>query len=290
MKILMVDDMPANLLSLEALLSGPEYDLKKAKSGEEALQQVQAHHFDLILLDVRMPGQDGFETARLIRERDVSGLTPIMFLTAEANSEKMIAKGFSLGAADYLIKPLAPEILRAKVAQIAARKQSDDAMRQSERNFRSSMEASADGIVIVDSNGMILWANLAASALFGREMSELLESEFGFPAVGGETTELDLQRGNQEPLTVEIRVIDILWERRPARLAYLRDITDRKREAEALTRRNAELERFHRLSIGRELKMIELKKEVNELSKQTGGTPPYDLSFLEKPAETGGGL
>ena len=118
-------------------------------------------------------------------------------------------------------------------AEIANRMQIHDALQQSEQNFRSSMEGSMDGMVIMDSKGVILWANLAAGPLFGRDVKALVGSESGLPTVRGKTTELNLIRPNQEAATVEMREVEIQWEGNPARLAYLRDITERKRvEAE----------------------------------------------------------
>jgi len=114
--ILLVDDQPNNLLALEAVLECPEYNLVKAHSGEEGLRRLLRGDFALILLDVLMPGMDGFETAELIRRRERTRYTPIIFVTAVGRSEAHVARGYNAGAVDYLFKPLVPEILRSKVA------------------------------------------------------------------------------------------------------------------------------------------------------------------------------
>src|SRR5574338_111701 len=114
--ILLVDDKPENLLSLEAMLDGLGQNLVKASTGFEALKAVLKQDFAVILLDVQMPGMDGFETADLIKEREKSRHTPIIFLTAYSKSEMLVAKGYSMGAVDYILKPIVPEVLRAKVA------------------------------------------------------------------------------------------------------------------------------------------------------------------------------
>ena len=114
--ILMVDDEPRNLLALEALLEPLGQNLLRAQSGEEALRAVLKHNLAVILLDVRMPGMDGFETARIIRLREQSRHTPIIFLTAVQTDLKSAFRGYELGAVDYLIKPLVPEVLRSKVS------------------------------------------------------------------------------------------------------------------------------------------------------------------------------
>src|SRR5690242_2670459 len=101
--ILLVDDNPQNLLALEVTLGDLDHNLVKAHSGEEALKKVLEKDFALILLDIQMPGMDGFETARLIRERERTRHVPIIFLTAAYQIDSM--QGYSLGAVDYLLKP-----------------------------------------------------------------------------------------------------------------------------------------------------------------------------------------
>jgi two-component system, sensor histidine kinase and response regulator len=113
--ILLVDDEPDSLIALDAILDGLEQTLVKAVSGREALSQVLERDFAVILLDVQMPGMSGIETAELIRARDRSSHTPIIFLTGSVRSAEMMFKGYSAGAVDYLMKPIEPEVLRAKV-------------------------------------------------------------------------------------------------------------------------------------------------------------------------------
>ncbi len=114
--ILLVDDHPANLLALEAVLAGRGRRLVKAQSGREALRCLLNHDFAVILMDVKMPEMDGFETAALIHQRNRSRHTPIIFLTAFDANNVYMGKGYSLGAVDYLSKPIVPEVLCAKVA------------------------------------------------------------------------------------------------------------------------------------------------------------------------------
>ncbi len=111
----MVDDQPSNLLVLEAVLENLGHKLVQARSGEEALKCLLLDDFAVILLDVFMPGMDGFETAELIRQRERSRYTPIIFLTAIGTSETHVSRGYSAGGVDYLFKPIVPEILKAKV-------------------------------------------------------------------------------------------------------------------------------------------------------------------------------
>jgi signal transduction histidine kinase len=114
-KILLVDDRPANLLTLESILEDLGQELVKATSGKEALRHLLRDDFAVILLDVKMPEMDGFETATLIRERDRSRHTPIVFLTAHKDEEHVF-RGYYAGAVDFLYKPINPEVLRSKVS------------------------------------------------------------------------------------------------------------------------------------------------------------------------------
>lgn len=162
--VLLVDDHPENLLALEAILEKLGQHLVKAHSGEEALRCLLHQDFAVILLDVQMPGMDGFETASLIRNRQRSQYTPIIFLTAFSTSDSLKFKGYSLGAVDYLFKPVEPEILLSKVsvfvdlfnktaevkrqaAQLAA---VNTELRESEQRFRSLSACSPVGIFLTD--------------------------------------------------------------------------------------------------------------------------------------------
>src|ERR1019366_4206537 len=114
-KILLVDDSPENLVSLEATLEVLGQELVLANAGTEALRHLLEDDFAAILLDVKMPELDGFQTAELIRSRRRSLHTPILFLTGYKSDEHLF-RGYDLGAVDFLFKPIVPEILRSKVA------------------------------------------------------------------------------------------------------------------------------------------------------------------------------
>src|SRR5207302_6338891 len=114
--ILMVDDSATNLLALESILRAPDRNLIRASSGEAALRYLLDHETAVILLDVYMPGIDGLQTAELVRSREKSRDIPIIFLTANSTGLRDVNRGYSLGAVDYIVKPVDPEILRSKVA------------------------------------------------------------------------------------------------------------------------------------------------------------------------------
>lgn len=140
--ILLVDDQPANLIALEAMLQGLGQNLIPASSGREALKCLLTHEVAVVLLDVKMPEMDGFETATLIRQRDKSRHTPIIFLTAADKTETQAVRGYAVGAVDYLVKPVVPEFVRSKVAVfVELAKKTELLRRQTERLQASELEA-----------------------------------------------------------------------------------------------------------------------------------------------------
>ena len=114
--ILLVDDRRENLLALEGILRSLDQNLIQATSGAEALKYLLRNEAAVILLDVEMPQMDGFQTAALIRERDKSRHTPIIFLTAISKSDVHVSHGYSMGGVDYIFKPFAPDVLKSKVS------------------------------------------------------------------------------------------------------------------------------------------------------------------------------
>jgi signal transduction histidine kinase len=149
--ILIVDDDRGNLMALQELLQGLGQNLVLAKSGQEALRCVLKEDFAVILLDARMPDVDGFETARLIRERPRSRHTPIIFITGAYEDVGSVFRGYEVGGVDYIVKPLDPRVLRSKVSvfvelhakntallkEIAEHKLTEHRLRESEENLRA---------------------------------------------------------------------------------------------------------------------------------------------------------
>jgi len=149
--ILIVDDDARNLLALREILADLGQNVVTANSGEDALRHVLKTDFAVILLDARMPGLDGFETARLIGRRERSRRTPILFLTGAYEDMSSVFRGYESGAVDYIVKPLVPEVLRSKISifidlyfnqavlsrEIAERKEIEANLRTSEENLRA---------------------------------------------------------------------------------------------------------------------------------------------------------
>jgi CheY-like chemotaxis protein len=172
-KLLIVDDKPANLLALEAVLDTPEYKIIRAQSGAGALEQLRAHpDVALILLDVQMPGMDGMETARRIKLMSGYQDIPIIFITAIFTEDPFVKKGYEAGAVDYFSKPFDPEILRLKVGIYSAFRQKATFLRDKERQLRESeellrtgrklsaiLESLNVGVIITDAQGRVCQTN-----------------------------------------------------------------------------------------------------------------------------------
>src|SRR5579864_3465664 len=172
-KLLLVDDDRDNLLALQAVLEPLNEDLMLAGSGMDTLRLCLEHDFAAILLDVRMPGIDGFETAELIRARKRSRHTPILFLTAYRSDEQLF-RGYDMGAVDFLFKPIVPEVLQSKVSVFVELSRSEQLLRRqaqelsrAERTFRAVLEGAPDAMVITSASGIVELANSRADTLFG---------------------------------------------------------------------------------------------------------------------------
>ena len=197
-EILIVDDRPENLLALEAILEPLGQILVRAGSGDEALRKLLAHDVAMILLDVQMPGINGFETAKLIKSRERTKYIPIIFLTAISKDEEYIFEGYSAGAVDYMAKPFNPDILRSKVnvfvdlyqkqRQLAAQQHliAEGERRElelrhmreiyeSEARFSEIVGSAMDAIVAFDADGVVTLFNAAAQRMFATPIEAALK-------------------------------------------------------------------------------------------------------------------
>lgn len=134
--ILLVDDRPDKLMALESVISHLGQNIVKAESGREALRCLLHQDFAVILLDINMPGMDGFETAALIRQRRNSEHTPIIFVTGVSDTETHVSRGYSLGAVDYILTPVLPDVLRTKVAVFVELHKKTQQIRQQAASLR----------------------------------------------------------------------------------------------------------------------------------------------------------
>ncbi|GKQ37388.1 two-component system response regulator [Streptomyces sp. A012304] len=182
-KILLVDDRPENLLALEAILSALDQTLVRASSGEEALKALLTDDFAVILLDVQMPGMDGFETAAHIKRRERTRDIPIIFLTAINHGPHHTFRGYAAGAVDYISKPFDPWVLRAKVSVFVELYMKNCQLREQAALLRLQLEGgggrTASGGGAKEAAGLLaeLSARLAAVEEQAEALSKQLDDE-----------------------------------------------------------------------------------------------------------------
>ncbi|HKP94186.1 MAG TPA: response regulator [Fibrobacteria bacterium] len=279
-KVLLVDDLPHKLTALSSVLENENLNLVTATSGFDALRHLLREDFAVILLDVMMPGLDGFETAALIRQRKRSEHTPIIFITANLANDKNLSKGYSLGAVDYIYAPVVPEILKAKVAVFVELFRINRKVRQqtralrtytldlelvnrqlehrtrelqsSKESFRNIVEKNQEGIAVVDAGGTIRFANPSFVHFLGDPAGGVIGKAFPFPMEVGVNQEIDHTGPDNRVLPIEVTLAETQWEGTTAYLASVRDIGLRRSAEEALKDSEEKLRQAQKLeSIGR---------------------------------------
>ncbi|MET9876445.1 response regulator [Actinacidiphila glaucinigra] len=176
-KILLVDDRPENLLALEAILSALDQTLVRASSGEEALKALLTDDFAVILLDVQMPGMDGFETAAHIKRRERTRDIPIIFLTAINHGPHHTFRGYAAGAVDYISKPFDPWVLRAKVSVFVELYMKNCQLREQAALLRLQLEQGARAAGNGSKEPVGLLAELSARLAAVEEQAEALSKQ-----------------------------------------------------------------------------------------------------------------
>jgi PAS domain S-box-containing protein len=280
--ILLVDDRPENLLALEAILEPLGQHLVRATSGEQALKELLRRSFAVILLDVQMPGMNGFELAELIKSRERTRAIPIIFLTAISKEDTYVFRGYQVGAVDYMSKPFQPDILRSKVAVFVDLFRKQEQLRQQEEALRASQRrelelqhqavlretearmaevvtSALDAIIVFGDDRRITLFNAAAERMFGLPASEAIGAAVselfpdslrdeqvdhicGAPGEGsaesGEAaatvTSLTGRRRSGEEFPIEASVSCLTLDDGRSFTLIVRDVTERKRQEEAL--------------------------------------------------------
>ncbi|MBC7690617.1 MAG: response regulator [Methylotenera sp.] len=183
--ILLVDDYPANLVALSAVLTDPLYHLIEATSGEQALQLIEETEVALVLLDIQMPGMDGYEVARQIRKNPKTRDVPIIFITAVYREEPSVRLGYEAGGQDYLGKPFDPEVLKAKVGiysnlfrKTTILERQTRELIASEERYRLIVEGAQEIIATVDVSGVITSLNYAFERLTGLSAKDWVGKSF----------------------------------------------------------------------------------------------------------------
>jgi PAS domain S-box-containing protein len=301
-KILLVDDTPENLISLEAALDGLGQELVLANSGMEALRHLLDHDFAAILLDVKMPEMDGFQTAELIRSRKRSRHTPILFLTGYKSDEHLF-RGYDLGAVDFLFKPIVPEVLRSKVGvfvelsrNTALLRRQAEVLSKAEQKFRSLLEAAPDAMIISSEDGRISLVNSQVEVMFGFRREELIGQNIrelvpdwasfsplsadvhAHAAVGPSSPrELWAVRKNKQRYPVEISLSPLQTEEGLLLTSAIRDITERKKADEAIRELNTTLEQRVSERTQELVESNEALRQSNDDLKQFAYAASHDL-------------
>jgi PAS domain S-box-containing protein len=177
LELLLVDDRPENLSALKAVVAPLGFPVRTAGSGVEALRMLLERDFAVILLDVRMPGLDGLETASLIKARERTRDIPIIFLTAAEHDVAEVIRGYEVGAVDYILKPFDADLLRSKVSIFVELQRGRRALERSEGLLRASFDYAPVGKTVLDSSLRIVRANPSFARLLGRPPAALEDVE-----------------------------------------------------------------------------------------------------------------
>jgi PAS domain S-box-containing protein len=288
--ILAVDDVAQNQALLNAVLRQAGYDVITAGSGQQAIELVQQHHPDLILLDVMMPGMDGYETCRQIKALQGVHDMPVIFVTAlhEVQDE---TQGFDAGAVDYIHKPISVPLMLARVKLHLAQ---NEQRRSLEGMFESVVESAPDAFILSNTDGLIVRVNARAEQLFGYTRQELvgqpierliplrlrerhIQQRQDFPRqpqplrMGANIICLR-QDGSEFPGDISISPLQTHHE--PLHLAVVRDMSERKRQETQLRALAAQLES------SREEERKHIAREVHDELGQVLTALRMDVSLL----------
>lgn len=300
--VLVVEDN-ADMNAFIADILKPHYRVASAFNGLAGLEKAQVLAPDLILADVMMPEMSGDEMVMELRRKPEMANVPIIMLTAKADDELHI-KLLHAGVQDYLAKPFNVEELLARVGGLLKERQRmDSELRESENRFEATFEHAAVGIALIAPDGRWLRVNNKFCNIIGFTADELLSKTFE-DITFKDDLDTDLKFRRQilakeiDSYTVETRYIrkdgGVVWinltvalvskpDGRPDYfISVIKDISDRKVAETKLKCRNEELERFDSAAVERELAMIRLKQQVNDLARQLGHEAPYDLSFVNE--------
>lgn len=228
--ILLVDDQPANLDALEAILEGPDHVLFRAQTANEALLALLKHDFAAIVLDIRMPGVSGIELAELIKQRKRSQHIPIVFLTAHLSDDQDVLRGYGVGAVDYLSKPINPQILRSKLAVLVDLFRASRALEAANAALKEEVEQRQQAQAALQAANDDLEARVAARTA---EL-EVAIAEAKSASLAKDHFLAVLSHELRTPLT-PVLISAQLFERDPT-------VEDRVREAMSTIRRNIEME------------------------------------------------
>ncbi len=242
MQILIAEDDYASRKSMNSMLWYLGYEVIEACNGIQAWEYMQKQNPPLLLvLDIMMPQMDGLEVCRKIRAAGMRNQPYVIFVTARKGKEEVV-QGLEAGANDYIVKPFEFGELSARINvghrmievqstllnEIEERKKAQDNLQEAYNKLDNLVELNADGIMVIDLQGEILFTNPRAAQMLGQSETELLNKQFGFPLSLEKNTEIELLSENGSTTVVELRSQETKWNGRIALLTSFRDITERK--------------------------------------------------------------
>ena len=303
-RILYMEDDRGTARRVQKRLEQAGYIVDLAYDGEDGLAMYAAGAYDIVAVDHAMPVREGLEVIRILASR---GPLPPTIMVTGVGDEAVAVEAMKLGAGDYIVKDvdggfleLLPAVIERALSRhrmSEAKRRAEEAQRLAARQWRDTFDAIKDMVIVCDPEHRLVRANRAArdvvqdrdvvgmpchKLIHGTDApppgcparqifrtGEAVHAQIQEPHLGGRWFDLHAYPINDDTgATVQM-------------VHVLRDITERKRAEKELRQTLAELERFNRLAVGRELRMIELKREVNEMARRAGLPPPYDLAFAK---------
>ncbi len=295
--VLLVDDNPDSIkLVMRQLIRAGDYQVDSIDSGTACLEMLKEKQYDILLLDYKLPGMNGIEVLDSIVKGEYD--LPVVMITGQGD-EEIAVSALKKGAYEYLVKSgdflkNIPNLINRVVEKhntIKKKEELEMRLAKSEEKYRTLFENAKDGIVVIDpGSGSILDLNREFENMTGYARDELLKKgicelrpkETGqagknhfWGIVGGKKTEqfltLSVQRKDGQIIEIEVNSRVLEYDDMRVVQCIVRDITEKKRMEEELKKRLDQLERFQKITMGRELRIIELKKEVERLRKEAGG-------------------
>ncbi len=298
-KILVIDDDRIYMKLLEVLLknSYPDYEIFTTQSGPEGIEKAKKELPDIIILDIIMPDMDGYEVCKRLQSDEYTQPIPVIFLTVYETDSKNVIRGLESGALSFLSKPIGKDHLIAQVNVALRIRKAEKALRESEAGLKNAQQIAHMGSYESDLK--------SDQSVWSEEFYHVVGVEPGTPITNEKISKLihpndsgmfsqaisEMIEKKATNVRLEYRIIQpdgkIRWLDSQTRLIYdsdgeaikligtAIDITERKQAEEELKQKMKQLERFNKVAVDRELRMIELKREINELLEKAGLEKKY---------------
>ena len=291
LKILIVDDSPEDQETVRRFLAKDpqcEYMLLQAYTGEEGLELFKSETVDCILLDYRLPDKDGLEFIEELSDENKQVQVPVVFLTGTGD-EELAVQAMKGGAADYLVKgKLTEDLLIKTIRNVIERKQAEKALRDQQFLHQTVLSNISDAVFITDDTGALTYTCPNVEFIFGYSLEEVRGLENISELIGEDIFDRNKLETHGDIQNIEREIIDkagkkhvlIINVKRVSidsgtMLYSCRDITERKQAEVELKRQTEELKAFNEAMVNREMRIIEIKKEVNALARELGREPRY---------------